>query len=133
MAIADSVTVNLERVLTIFEIIRDGGAFSRELLRFADRNEARTQVIGKRRCEDEAARLDTDNRIYFFAVILRRQGVHSFAQTFRVLEQGGDVIKVNAGFWEIRHFTNQLFEIVHIVGQLIIGQSTTSLSFNSKV
>src|SRR4029077_4900305 len=58
-----------------------------------------------------------------------------------MLQQRGDVIKVNAGFGEIRHFANQFFEIVHsfscgrwpVISQLLsTDHSSSSSTFNSE-
>src|SRR5882762_5092968 len=109
MTVADSVSMDFERVLAILEVIGDRGTLSRELFGFAHRNKARTQVIGQRGSEDKAARLDTDYGVNLFTFIFRSQRVYRLAQTVRAFEQRRDVIKVDAGLGKVRHFANQFF------------------------
>src|SRR5436305_993857 len=106
MPLTDSIFVNLKSVLSVFQIVRDRGAFCRKLARLAHWNEARAHVICERRGEDKATRFDADDRINLLTIKLRGERVHRAPQSIRVLEQSCDVIKVNSRFWEIRDFTN---------------------------
>src|ERR1051325_1979216 len=115
MALSDGVAVNLQRVLPVLKIVRDGGALCRELARLAHGHKARAQVISQRRGEDEPARLYADYRIDLDAIELRGERVNRPAQPFGLLEQRRNVIEINPGLRKVRHFANHCFEFVHKV------------------
>src|SRR5712692_465517 len=116
MTVADCVTMNLERVLAVFEIVRDRSFLSRELLRLAHGHKTSPQAIGEGRRENETTRLNANHGIDVCAFKLRSQGVDGFSQTLGMFQQGRDVVKVYAGFWKVGDFANQLFQFVHDVG-----------------
>src|SRR5436309_11903866 len=66
MAFADCVAVHFERVLTVFEVVRNGDLFGGQLVWFADGHEARVEFDGERRGEDKSARFDADDGVDLF-------------------------------------------------------------------
>jgi hypothetical protein len=112
MALADRVPVNFERVLAVFQVVAVAFDLRWQFLRFANGNEARAQVIGQRRGEDETARFDADYAIDFFAAEMFDCPVDHRAQSFGVFEQSGDVVEENAWFREIGDFADQLFKLL---------------------
>src|SRR5947209_5721981 len=113
LAADDGVAVNLQNVLSVFEIVRDARHFGRQLLRFAHRHEARAERVGKRGREDKTARLDAEHNINALALEGLRQRVNGQAQTLRVLQQRRDVVEVDARLRKVRHFANEMFESIH--------------------
>src|SRR5215831_5293070 len=112
VAFADRVSVNLERVPAIFQVVAVAFDLRGQLLRLADRHEASAQMVGQRRGEDETARLDADYAIDISAAEMFDGPVDHGAQPFGVFEQCGYVVEENAGFWEIRDLADQLFKFV---------------------
>src|SRR4051812_32399231 len=106
MAVADSVAVNLERVLTVFEIVRDRRALRRQLARLAHRHKPGPKVISKGRREDEATRFDADHGVDLLTLKLRSKRVDRVPQPFWMFEQRRDVIKIDAGLRKVRHFSD---------------------------
>src|SRR5438445_2992415 len=72
----DSVLVHFERVLTVFEIVRDRDLFYRQFFRLANRDKSSAELVSERRCKDKPARFDTDNGVDLFAVYLRPKSVN---------------------------------------------------------
>jgi hypothetical protein len=60
MAVADSVAMDLKGVLTIFQIVRNRRALSRQLAWFAYRHEPCSKVIRQRGRKDKTTRFDSD-------------------------------------------------------------------------
>src|SRR6185503_644469 len=109
MTIADRVAMDLQGVLTILKIVRNRCALSRQLAWLAHRHKPCPEVISERGRKDKSARFDSDYRINFLPFKLRRERVDRVAQSFRMLEQSGDVIKIDAGLGKVRHFADQRF------------------------
>src|SRR6185503_18303457 len=106
MPVADCVTMDLKGVLPVLEIIRKRSTLGRQLSRLAHRHKSRAEVIRERRRKDETTRFDSDYRIDFLTLKLRRQRINRIAQPFGMLQQSGDVIKIDAGLGKVRHFAN---------------------------
>src|SRR5262245_21800073 len=109
MTVTNGVTMDLKCVLAIFKIVRDGNAFSRKFLWFADRHTTCTEVISECRRENEAPCFNTNDRIYFLSFKLGSKRVDSISQAFRMFQQRCDVVKVNARFGKVRNFADELF------------------------
>ena len=62
--------MDLDRVRAVLELVRLRGRLPRQLARLADRDEALAQVVRQRGAEDEAARLDADDRIASHTIVL---------------------------------------------------------------
>src|SRR5262245_47168171 len=124
--------MHLKRVLAVFEIVGDRRAFSRKFLRFSHRHEPGPKVVRERGCEDESSRFNADNRVDLLTLKLFGECVDSMAKTLGMLEEGGDVIKINAGLWKIRHLTDELFKVIHIwfgLWFLVLGLGSWSLIY----
>src|SRR2546430_1605364 len=106
MALSNRVAMNLQRVLSVFEIIRDRSPLSREFLWLAHGNEARAEMIGQSGSEDEAARFNPDHCVDLCTLELGGEGVDGFAKPFRMFEQRRNVVKIYAGSWKVRHFAD---------------------------
>src|SRR5215510_1923612 len=124
----DRVSVNFERVPAVFQVIAVAFDFGGQLLRLANWHEARAQVIGQRRGEDETARLDSDYAIDFSAAEMFDRPVDYGAQPFGVFEQCGDVVEENAGFWKIGNFADQFFKLVFGHGEIFLRRSGADFS-----
>src|SRR5262245_17322810 len=119
VAFADRVSVNLERVPAIFQVVAVAFDLRGQFLRLTDGYEARAQVVGQRWGEDETARLNADYAINISAAEMFDGPVDHCAQPFGVFEQCGYVVKENAGFWEIRDLADQLFKFVFGHGEFL--------------
>src|ERR1044072_2958156 len=75
LTVAYCITMNLKRVLAIFEIVRNRRAFRRQLLRFPDGKEPSPKVISERGRKDKSARLDANHRVNLGAFVLSGQRV----------------------------------------------------------
>src|SRR6185295_18664744 len=106
MTITNGVAVNLQRVLSILEIIRDRRTLRRQLAWLAHGHESRAEVIRECGCKDEAACFNTNDRVDLLAFKLRRERIDRIAQSLGMLQQRGDVIKIDAGLGKVRHFTD---------------------------
>src|SRR5258708_10800993 len=108
MAGPDGGLVHFERVLAVFEIVRDRDFFGWQLFRFADRNKSGSELVRKRRRKDKSARFDAHNRIDLFAIDLCPESIDRNLEACRVKKERRDVVKIDARLWEIWHLANKL-------------------------
>jgi hypothetical protein len=109
----DGVFVDFEGVRAVFKGIRDAGGFGGELLGLSDWNEAGVEAVGQSGSKDEAARFDTRHYVNGAADVVLAQPVNQHVKAKLVFQQGGPVVKKNARLRVVRHFADQLLQIVH--------------------
>src|SRR5215210_984691 len=100
------VGVDLERVLTILEVVGGGDRLSGKLIRFAGEDEAFAGTVGQSRPEDEAAGLRRE-----YAGVVDPFGgashpVDGGVEGGTVLYEGGYVFEGDAGFGEVGDLPN---------------------------
>src|SRR5215218_669941 len=78
-----------------------------QLAGLADGHEAGAEVVGDRRGEDEAARLDADHLVDVAAAEVHHRLVDHRGEGDLVGEQRGDVLEHDALLWEVRHVADQ--------------------------
>src|SRR5690606_23649301 len=113
MPLSDRIFVHLQRVLSIFEVIRYRNAFRRQFLRFADGDESRPKMCRQRYGKDKTARLDADNGVDLQSLAPFDQFVDRPAEPGGIFEQRRDVIKIDARLGEIGHLAYQVSQIFH--------------------
>src|SRR6185312_4703206 len=128
LAAADCVFVDLQGVNAIFEFVAPLHGFRRKLARLADGNEAGIQPVCQRRAEDEAAGLNGQHGIDVVVEVVLGECVNERGETGLVFGEGGDVVKKNAFFGKIRHFADQLLEVVTVLGHLYHAPSMRKVS-----
>src|SRR5947209_17963549 len=96
MPLTDGILVNLQSVLTVFEIIRDRSTLGWKLARLSHRDKSCFHVIGKRRSEYKTARLNAYYGINLPALELSRKRINRASQTFRVFSHRRYVIKIDS-------------------------------------
>ena len=109
----DGVFVDFEGVGAVFQSIGDAGGFGGEFFRFANGYETGVETIGQSGSEDEAAGFDASYNIDGVTGVVIAKPVDQRVETLLVLQQGGQVVKKNARFRVVRHFADQLLQIVH--------------------
>src|SRR6185369_9399573 len=92
----DRVLVHGERIAAVFELVFDFDGLPRQLAWFANRNEARLQLVRDRAAHDEAPRLDTDDDVDACRLIPLNERVDHIAKGRAVLEERGDVFEEDA-------------------------------------
>ncbi len=113
MPVANRVAMNLERVLPIFEVVRNRGAFGRQFFRLAHRHKARAEVVRQSRREDKTTRFNADDSVDLRSLEFGGQRIDSLAQAFGVFQQRRNIVKVNPRLGKVGHFANQSFQFVH--------------------
>jgi len=113
------VGVDFERIAAVFELVGDGHCFSGQLFGFADGDESGIEAVGQSRRENEAARFDSGDDIDFVTLVVLAEAVDERVKAARILQQGGEVVKKNAGFGVIGNFADQFFKIDHRVFQIL--------------
>jgi hypothetical protein len=103
----DAVRVDLQRVLSVFEVIFNTPDYGRELLRFSHRNEPRPERMGHSRGEEISSGLNSDHDVNRPTAIVRSQGLDRLVKTAFVFQQSGNVVKLNAGLRKIGTFPNK--------------------------
>ncbi len=111
----DGVGVDFERIGGVFELVGDGHRFRGEFFWFANGDESGVEAVGESRGENEAARFDSGDDVYFVAVVVFAEAIDKRVETARVLQQSGEVVEKNAGLGVIGNFADQFFEIAHRV------------------
>ena len=71
----DRVFVNLQRVLSVLQVVFPLQDFGRQLLWFANRDEAGVQPIRQRGTKDESARLDAQDQLDVVVDVVLGEGV----------------------------------------------------------
>src|SRR5579859_3504942 len=120
--------VDFEGVRSIFEGIGNAGSFRGQLFWFSNRNEPRSKAIRERRSKNESARLDARHNIDGVPFVVLAEPVDERMESHFVLQQGGQVIEENPRLGIIRHFANQLLQVIHSNG----SSSSSSLSLCSQ-
>src|SRR5712692_9468387 len=105
--------MDFEGVRAVFEGVRDAGGFGGELLRLSNGDETRIEAIRKSGSKNEAARFDTRYDVNGVALIVVAEAINQRVKTLLVFQQGGQVVKENSRLRVIRHFADQLLQIVH--------------------
>ena len=70
-------------------------------------DEARAELVGHRRGEDEAARLDADDGVDLLPLELGGERVDDPAEALGVLQERRDVVEVDARLREVRHLADE--------------------------
>lgn len=108
----DGVLLHLEEILTVLLLVGGRHARARELALLADRHEAGTQTEGKRRTEEEAARIEANYNVGLDGrgeiENLEFKGAEELLMNLGVLEEGQDVDEVNALDGEVLEATELL-------------------------
>ncbi len=115
----DGVGVDFERIGGVFELVGDGYCFRGQFFRFANGDESGVETVGESRGENEAARFDSGDDVYFVAVVVLAEAVDERVETARVLQQSGEVVEKNAGLGVVGNFADQFFEIEHRVFEVV--------------
>ena len=113
LTLRNRIGLDLDRVGAVFErvFVADRGA--RQLVLLAHHGEAEPEPVGERRGDQEAARFDADQPVRFVARDRFRQRIHRRPPGARVLQQGGDVVKQDAGLREVRDLADMVLERRH--------------------
>jgi hypothetical protein len=90
--------VNFDGVLAVFQLVHLFDGLGRQFPRFANRNEAGTNLLRDGGAEDEAAAFDADDRIDARAGVRLAQRLDRCFEPRGLLEQRRDVEEVDARF-----------------------------------
>src|ERR1700682_408898 len=109
----DGVFVDFERVRAVFQRIGDAGGFGGKLIWFSNRNETCVEPVRQSGSKNEAARFDPRYHVNGATDVVLAEAVNQHVKAKLVLQQRGQVVKENARLRVVRHFANQLLQIVH--------------------
>src|SRR5205807_9741557 len=105
--------VDFERVRAVFEGIGDADCLGGELFRLSNRNKTCAKPVGQSGSKNEAARLDPRNDVNHVTVVVIAKPVNQGVKTLLVLQKRSQVVEEDARLRVIRHFADQLLQIVH--------------------
>ena len=117
----DVLAVHLDLRRAVFEVIRDARGRARQLAALADRNKGLVQIVCHRHAEQEAPRLQSDDRIEFRIPDLRRHLIYRQPQPVRVLEYARDITEDDAGLRVVRDARDILLHLAHRFSCLLPG------------
>src|SRR6185437_6534980 len=110
----DGVLMDLERIGTVFELVRHRRGLPRKLFGLPHRNEACSQTICKSGRKDESASFYAcDDVDLLFAVIVGAELIDERVKALLIREQRRQIVEKNSGLGIIRDFANQLLQIFH--------------------
>ena len=104
---AQAPPVHLEHLAAVLRRELDPIDRGGQLPRLSHRDEARVEARGERAAEDEAARLDADDRVDVLADEALGDPVEHDVQRARAREQRRDVLEDDARLREVRHVANE--------------------------
>ena len=105
----DRILMYFEDVGSVFELVLNALGDRRQFFGFTDGHEACIERVGDGGSEDETAGFDPHNDFDSLPFIRGPQIVDHRAETRGVFQQRGDVVKIDAGLGEIRHFSDKRF------------------------
>ena len=100
----------LKNIRAVFQFVFNSGSFGGQLARLPHWDKSCVQTIGEGRTEDKAASFHSKDQINFFGKVVFGERVNECGETQLVFKQGGDVVKQDALFREIRNFPDQLLQ-----------------------
>lgn len=102
----DGVFVDFERVGAVFESVGNAGGFGGKLFRLAYGHKTRAKAVSQSRGKNEAARFDSGDHVNLVAAVVIAERIDELVKSLLVLEEGGEIIKEDAGLGIIGDFAN---------------------------
>src|SRR5712692_553774 len=100
--------MNLESIRTVFQIVSRPVSFVGEFPRLAHDAKARSEPIGERGADNEAARLDPQNHIDGLRAITIREQVYSLSKKPAIAEERSNIFEDDAGFRKVGDVPDRL-------------------------
>ena len=98
--------MNLQRVSSVFQIVFNRPDDRRQFFGLAHRDETSAEGMGHGRSKEIPARFDSHNHVNCRTPIVVAKRVNGLPKAFLVFQQGRNIVKIDARFREIRHFTD---------------------------
>src|SRR5258708_22448631 len=105
--------MDFESVCAVFQGVRDTGGFGRELLGLSNGDETRIEAVGQSGGKNWAGRFDPPYDVNGVGLVVVAEAINQRVKPLLVFQQGGQVVKENSRLRVIRHFADQLFQVVH--------------------
>ena len=105
--------MDFERVRAVFQGIGDAGSFGRKFLRLSNGNETCVEPVRQSGSKNEAARFNPRDDVNGATDVMLTEPVNQHVKAKLVLQQRGQVVKKNPRLRVVRHFADQLLQIVH--------------------
>ena len=103
--------MNRHSRLTIFEGKTFLMSLPWQLAFFSHGHQAGSQLVSGSGGKDKPTRVDTHASVYLGVSMFFNHQVDGSSEEARFAQYGGNVFKLNARFWEIRHITDGGFKI----------------------
>ena len=100
----------LKNIRAVFQFVFNSCGWGGQLARLPHRDKSGVQTIGEGRTEDESASFHSKDQIDFLRQIVFGKSINQCGEAQLVFKQGGDVVKQDALFREIRNFPDQLLQ-----------------------
>jgi hypothetical protein len=132
VTVTNGVLMHLERVLAVFEVVRDRDLCRRELPGLSDGNETGRDLVCDRRGKNKPSRFDPDDRVDLAVGKLAHETVDRVPEALGIEQQRRDVVKGDARLGKIAHLANEVLEMFHVYRSILndeyepLGSSTIS-------